>query len=294
MSHSHITVAVLGLGAMGHAFAANLLKNEFTLRLWNRTRARGEDLEQQGATLCDTPADAVRGADVVLTMLPDIDTTREVMFDQGALEAMQKDATFLQMGTLGVEPTDDLVQAIATQRSDVVVIDAPVSGTKAPAENAQVLVLASGKRERAPHIDAVFEAISKGARWLGEAGAGARMKLVVNAWLIEMMQGIAESAQLAKTLGFSTDDFWSVLDGGPLAAPYVKAKLDMIKSEDFEAQMALEWGLKDARLALEAADTTPMPGLQGIEAFWREADGQGHAKDDIASIYAYLDTLKRG
>ncbi|MCM2129350.1 NAD(P)-dependent oxidoreductase [Larsenimonas rhizosphaerae] len=284
------TIAVLGLGAMGHAFAANLLASNMTVRLWNRTRARGEDLEAKGAALCDTPSEAVKGAQVVLTMLPDMETTRDVLLDSGrALEAMPEGATLLQMGTLGVEPTETLMNAVQQQRPDVVFIDAPVSGTKAPAEKAQVLVLASGERDRSPHIDAVFGAISKGARWLGEAGAGSRMKLVVNAWLIEMMQGIAESARLAERLGFSTDDFWSVLDGGPLAAPYVKAKLDMIKSGDFDAQMALEWGLKDARLALQAAGDQPMPGLERIESLWTEADENGLSKEDIAGIYRWLE-----
>lgn len=204
------TIAVLGLGAMGHAFAANLLANHMTVRLWNRTRSRGEDLKAKGATLCDSPAEAAEGAHVVLTMLPDLETTREVLLESGqALEAMMEGATLLQMGTLGVVPTEDLISAIQHKRPDIVFIDAPVSGTKTPAEKAQILVLASGERDKSPHIDAVFNAISKGARWLGEAGAGSRMKIVVNAWLVEMMQGIAESARLAEKLGFSTDDFWS-------------------------------------------------------------------------------------
>ena len=97
------------------------------------------------------------------------------------------------MGTLGVEATEALIASVRQARDDIVFIDAPVSGTKTPAENAQVVVLASGDRQAAAAVEPVFAAIAKGTRWLGPAGAVSRMKLVVNAWLIAMMQGIAES-----------------------------------------------------------------------------------------------------
>ena len=143
-------------------------------------------------------------------------------------------------------------QAIALLRElqpAMTYIDAPVSGTKAPAEKAQILVLASGDREKGAAAEPVFAAISRGTQWFGEAGNSQKMKLVLNAWLISMMQGIAESAQLAKTLGFTPDQLWSALEGGPLAAPYVKVKLDAIASEQFTPQMQLAHALKDARLA---------------------------------------------
>ncbi|ARS52675.1 NAD(P)-dependent oxidoreductase [Kushneria konosiri] len=285
----HSTVAVLGLGAMGHAFAANLLKNDFAVRVWNRTHSRGDDLAEQGAFNADSASDAVSGAQFVITMLPDFETTRDVLLGNGgALEHVPDKGVVIQMGTIGVEQTETLIREIETARPDVIFIDAPVSGTKAPAEQATISVLASGDQQAADGIDTVFNAISKRVVWLGEAGRGSRMKLIVNAWLIHMMQGIAESARLARTLGFSTDELWSVLDGGPLAAPYVKAKLDKIGNEEYSAQMALEWGLKDARLALEAAGDTDLPGLVRISEIWRDAVDAGLGEQDIAAIHAYL------
>lgn len=283
------TVAVLGLGAMGHAFAANLLKNDLPVRVWNRTHARGEDLVEGGALNAGSAAEAAEKARFVITMVPDADTTREVLLgDEGALSTLPEHGVVIQMGTIGVSQTESLIQEIRKARPDVVFIDAPVSGTKAPAEQATIAVLASGDQNAAEGIDTVFNAISKRVVWLGEAGAGSRMKLVVNAWLIHMMQGIAESARLAQGLGFSTDDLWSVLDGGPLAAPYVKAKLDKIGDAEYSAQMALEWGLKDARLALEAAGDAELPGLLRISEFWREAVEAGLGDQDIAVIHDYL------
>ncbi|WP_438765162.1 NAD(P)-dependent oxidoreductase [Kushneria sp. TE3] len=283
------TVAVLGLGAMGHAFAANLLKNDLPVRVWNRTHSRGDDLAQQGAVNADSAVEAVSGARFVITMLPDFETTRDVLLgDTSALKQLPENGVVIQMGTIGVEQTETLIREIKAARPDVVFIDAPVSGTKAPAEQATISVLASGDQNAAEGIDDVFNAIAKRVVWLGDAGRGSRMKLVVNAWLIHMMQGIAESARLAQTLGFSTDELWSVLDGGPLAAPYVKAKLDKIGGDEYSAQMALEWGLKDARLALEAAGDTDLPGLSRISDIWHDAVDKGLGEQDIAAVHAYL------
>lgn len=288
MSHD-TTVAVLGLGAMGHAFAANLLNNDLSVRVWNRTRSRGDDLAKRGALNADSAVEAVSDARFVITMLPDFETTHDVLLGNGgALEHVPDKGVVIQMGTIGVEQTETLIHEIETARPDVIFIDAPVSGTKAPAEQATISVLASGDQKAAEGIDTVFDAISKRVVWLGEAGRGSRMKLIVNAWLIHMMQGIAESARLAQTLGFSTDELWSVLDGGPLAAPYVKAKLDKIGGNEYSAQMALAWGLKDARLALEAAGETNLPGLVRISDIWRDAVDAGLGEQDIAAVHDYL------
>lgn len=280
------SVAVLGLGAMGHAFAANLLKKSFYVSGWNRTRARGEDLTASGLVLCDTPEQAVAEADVVIVMLSDGDTTLTSCAQ--ILPILKAGAILCQMGTIGVDATRQLIEMTEAQRPDVVLLDAPVSGTKAPAEQAQILVLASGDRQRSAAIEPVFSAISKGAKWLGSAGAGSKMKLVANAWLVSVMQGVAESTQLAQQFGFTPDDFWQVLEGGPLAAPYVKGKLAMISAGEYPAQMQLTWALKDARLALEAAGDRPMPVLQTIATQWQGAVDAGYGAKDLSVVYHYL------
>lgn len=280
------TVAVLGLGAMGHAFAANLLKKGFSVSGWNRTRSRGEDLLSSGLRLCESPRQAVADADVVILMLSDGETTQGVLNE--LLADLKNGAVVSQMGTIGIAATEQLIETFRQHRPDAVFIDAPVSGTRAPAEQAQVLVLASGDRARAAAIEPVFAAISKGAKWLGEAGAGTKMKLVANAWLVSLMQGLAESTRLADRLGFSPDEFWQILDGGPLAAPYAKGKLAMIAGDDYAPQMQLTWALKDARLALEAAGDSPMPGLETIAGLWQQAVEAGYGEKDLSVIYRYL------
>jgi len=287
------SVAVIGLGAMGHAFAANLLKKGFDTHVWNRTASRSEALVSAGAKQGKTPRETVEGVDVVITMLSDGATTQAVFEgDNGLLVGLKQGAIVAQMGTLGVDATEALITLLKNHRPDVVFFDAPVSGTKTPAENAQIVVLASGDRAAGPAIEPVFAAISKGVKWLGEAGRASKMKLVVNAWLISMMEGIAESAQLAEELGFTTDDLWDVLDGGPLAPPYIKVKMDMFKSGDYTPQMHLTWALKDINLALKAGEKRQLPIMKRISETWQSAVDAGYGEQDLSVVYRYLGDKK--
>lgn len=279
-------VAVLGLGAMGHAFAANLLNKGFSVSGWNRTASRGEDLVAAGLHLCDTPEEAVRSAQVVITMLADGDTTRDVL--QQAISSIGKGSTLIQMATIGVDHTDKLIAWLAAEREDVLFIDAPVSGTKAPAEKGQILIMASGDASRAQSAESVFAAIGKGTQWLGEAGQASRMKLVINSWLIGMVQSLAESMRLAERFGFSADNVWQMLEGGPLAAPYARLKLTAIAEDDFTPQMQLALALKDARLALSAFDDLNLPALENIASLWQQAVDAGYGDRDLSVIYRYL------
>lgn len=284
-------VAVLGLGAMGHAFAANLLKKGFTVYGWNRTPGRGEDLEHAGLQLCNDPALAVADAQVVIAMLTDGDATQSLI--RAVAPSCQQGATFCQMGTIGIQETANAVAQLHALRPDMLYLDAPVSGTKAPAENAQILVMASGDRTRAEAAQQVFDAISRGTQWYGEVGNSQKMKLVINAWLIAMMQGVAESMQLAKQFGFTADKLWETLEGGPLAAPYVKGKLAMIRENDYTPQMQLQHALKDARLALANAPQGTMPMMSDIATLWEKASQGGLAEQDLAAVYAWLDNARQ-
>ncbi|MFP5593999.1 NAD(P)-dependent oxidoreductase [Kluyvera sp. 142486] len=284
-------VAVLGLGAMGHAFAANLLKKGFTVYGWNRTPGRGDDLLSAGLVVRETAAQAVSEAQVIIAMLTDGDATLAAI--RAVAPSCPQGATFCQMGTIGIQETADAIALLETLRPDMLYLDAPVSGTKAPAENAQILVMASGDASRAGDAQQVFDAISRGTQWYGDAGNSQKMKLVINAWLISMMQGVAESMQLAKQFGFTPGQLWETLEGGPLAAPYVKGKLEMIRKEDYTPQMQLQHALKDARLALENAPQGTMPMMADIVDMWTQASQGGLGEQDLAAVYAWLDNARK-
>ncbi|MFU0870347.1 NAD(P)-dependent oxidoreductase [Kluyvera sichuanensis] len=284
-------VAVLGLGAMGHAFAANLLKKGFTVYGWNRTPGRGDDLLSEGLIVRETAAQAASDVQVIIAMLTDGDATLAAI--RAVAPSCPQGATFCQMGTIGIQETADAIALLEALRPDMLYLDAPVSGTKAPAENAQILVMASGDASRASDAQQVFDAISRGTQWYGDAGNSQKMKLVINAWLISMMQGVAESMQLAKQFGFTPGQLWETLEGGPLAAPYVKGKLEMIRKEDYTPQMQLQHALKDARLALENAPQGTMPIMADIVDMWTQASQGGLAEQDLAAVYAWLDNARK-
>ncbi|MFP9230670.1 NAD(P)-dependent oxidoreductase [Pectobacterium cacticida] len=280
-------VTVLGLGAMGHAFANNLLKKGFTVAAWNRSPGREDDLVPHGLTFHTQPQQAVADADVIINILSDAEATLSVLAE--IAPASKPQAIYCQMGTIGVQETLDAIALLKKIQPTIQFVDAPVSGTKAPAENAQILVLASGEKEKCAAAEQVFAAISRGTQWFGAAGNSQKMKLVLNAWLISMMQGVAESALLAKHLGFSPEQFWRALEGGPLAAPYVKVKLDAIAEHQFAPQMQLVHALKDAKLALALASQGTMPVLDKIADVWQKAVEDGFADQDLSSVYQWLE-----
>jgi 3-hydroxyisobutyrate dehydrogenase len=168
------TVAVLGAGGtMGGAMARNVMAAGMTVRAWNRTRERAEALAGDGAHLAATPAEAADGADVVLTMLADGDAVIGAMDgDDGALRAMADGAVWLQTSTIGEEATARCV-ALA-EGAGVPFVDAPVLGTKAPAEQGALIVLASGPDAVRERVRPVLDAIGQRTMWVGDAGAGTR------------------------------------------------------------------------------------------------------------------------
>ncbi|HBM2987442.1 TPA: NAD(P)-dependent oxidoreductase [Klebsiella aerogenes] len=244
------------------------------------------DLLASGLIRHATPQQAVASADVILSVLTDAEATLNVI--QQIAVGCREGAIFCQMGTIGVGETREAIDLLESLAPSLIYLDAPVSGTKKPAENAQILVLASGNRQRSAAAECVFAAIARRTQWFGEAGSSQKMKLVLNAWLITMMEGVAESALLAEKLGFTPTEFWQALDGGPLAAPYVKGKLDMIAENRFPPQMQLNHALKDANLALDAAEGTELPILSKIADCWDEAAAVGYANQDLAAVYAWL------
>ncbi len=279
-------VAVLGLGAMGHAFASNLLKNGFTVAGWNRSPARGEDLQAHGLSLHATPQQAVADAEVIISMLADGEATLEVLAQ--IAPACQPQAIYCQMGTIGLPETRQAIALLRELQPAMTYIDAPVSGTKAPAEKAQIPVLASGDREKGAAAEPVFAAISRGTQWFGEAGNSQKMKLVLNASADFDDAGHRGKRPAGEDAGLHPDQLWSALGRRPLAAPYVKVKLDAIASEQFTPQMQLAHALKDARLALSPAEPHTMPGLENIAELWQQAADAGYAGEDLSAVYQWL------
>ena len=271
-------VAVIGTGLMGAPMARNIAAAGHDVRVWNRTRAKAEGL---GAAVCDTPAEAAAGADVVLTMLSAGGAVAEVMKD---LLPGLDGAVWAQMSTVGVEATDQLLARAADAGVDYV--DAPVLGTKAPAEQGRLTVLAAGPPAARERCGPVFEAVGARTIELGDAPGGAsRMKLVLNGWVLALNEGLAESVALAEQLGVDPRSFLAILDGAPMGSPYAQLKGAAMIDRVYEASFPLELAVKDALLVEDAARAAglnlPLPRV--IAEQMQRAVDAGHGRHDMAA-----------
>ena len=282
-SDSRTAVAVIGAGIMGSAMARNLVAAGLTTRVWDRSPSATGPLADAGAVVAASAREAVRDAGVVITMLPTADVVDSVVFDAGVAGAFADGCVWAQMGTIGVEATLRSRDRLAAQRPGVMFVDAPVSGSKGPAEQGQLLILASGPAAAADVLRPVFDVIGRKTVWLGEAGQGSQMKLVVNAYMSILIEGVAETMELADRLGIGHQQLAEVIEGGPLDAPIADAKLHKMDQQDYAAEFPLEWALKDVDLAIGAAGGEAPPLLAALSGQWHAAVAAGHGRQDVSA-----------
>ena len=277
-------VAVIGAGIMGAAMAGNLLEAGIRVRVWNRSREKAEPLAQDGAEVADTPATAAEDADFLLTMLSDADAIEDAVGD-GTLAALAEGSVWLQMSTVGEESNERLARLAA--QHGVSYVDAPVLGTKQPAEQGQLVVLASGPDEVRERCEPVFGAVGGKTVWLGEAGEGSRLKLVLNNWIVGLLGVLAETIAFARATGVDPAKFLETIEGGPLGLPYAQIKGKMMVEEDFPTSFSTRLARKDAGLVLDAARARDlrMKVAEAVAARFDEAIEAGHGEEDMAAVY---------
>ncbi|HEY3879115.1 MAG TPA: NAD(P)-dependent oxidoreductase [Trebonia sp.] len=282
-SQAGATVAVIGAGIMGSAMTRNLVAAGMNTRVWDRSAAVTRPLGAAGAAVADSARAAVQDADVVITMLPTADAVESVIFDDGLAGAFTDGCVWAQMGTIGVEATLRIRDRLAAQRPGVLFVDAPVSGSKGPAEQGQLLILASGPDEAAGRLSAVFGVLGRKTVWLGAVGQGSLVKVVVNAYMSILIEGVAETMELADRLGIGHQQLAEVIEGGPLDAPIADAKLHKMDRGDYAPEFPLEWALKDVDLAIGAAGGQAPPLLAALSGQWHAAVDAGHGRQDISA-----------
>ncbi len=282
-------VAVLGIGAMGHGMAASALRAGIPTIVWDRRMEAARDLAERGAEVAETAADAARRAAVVVTMVTDADAVMSVARDQGMLAALAPGAIWVQMSTIGVAGTGRVVAMAGTERPDVTLVDAPVSGSKDPAERGQLTIFASGPGDARPRVAPLFDALGQHTIWVGEAGAGTRLKLVNNTWLAFATEAVAASVALARQLGLDTATVADALAGSPLVSAWQEAKLQRIAGGEFSAQFALSLAVKDVHLALEAAGADRFAVLACLADEWQQAVDQGLGDQDLTIVTRALE-----
>jgi 3-hydroxyisobutyrate dehydrogenase-like beta-hydroxyacid dehydrogenase len=278
------TIAVLGLGAMGHAVAAKLQAAGHDLSVWNRMPGRDEDLVSAGATRADTPADAVRDVEVVVTMLTDPPALETVLFGpDGAASAIPETATLIEMSTVG--PT---AIASAAERLSVPVLDAPVLGSVPSVEAGRLVILVGGDR-------AVFDrhvellSVLGTPMYVGPSGSGAWLKLVNNAASTATLVALGELLALTDRAGLEIDAVLRGLEAGPLAS-LVERWRPRLMGEDQSSYFRLALARKDLAIVFDEAERegVDLSVAETAAARCDEAIGAGLGDEDFGAIVPFL------
>lgn len=283
------TVAVLGIGSMGHGMATSALRAGIPTIVWNRRPDPTRDLADLGAEVAETAADAAARAGIVITMVTDADAVISIATEQGMLDALAPGSIWAQMSTIGVAGTERVIQLVEARRTDVTLLDAPVSGSKEPAEQGQLTIFASGPDDARSRVASLFDALSQRTIWVGPLGAGSRLKLVNNTLLAFTAEGLGASIALAHRLGVETKTVIDALDGGPLVSPWESAKLQRIAKGDYSPQFSLGLALKDVHLALESVDAGRYESLASLAREWERAVDQGLGDQDLTVVTRALE-----
>lgn len=281
------SVSVLGTGIMGAAMARNLCRAGLDVRVWNRTREKAEPLAAEGARIAGTPAEAVEGADVVLTMLYDGNTVLDTMREAAA--ALRPGTVWAQCTTAGIDLIADL--AAVAREYGLVFYDAPVLGTRQPAEAGLLTVLAAGPEQGRATVGPVFDAVGAKTMWTGTDGAegsASRLKLVANSWVLAATAATGEVLALSQALGVDPQGFFDLIEGGPLDMGYLRAKAALVLDGELTPpSFAVATAEKDARLIVQAGERGGVRldvAAATAERFARAA-AQGHADEDMAAAY---------
>ncbi len=263
---------------MGFAMAQNIAKAGISVRAWNRSREKAEPLEQ--ATVCDTPAEAAEGAGIVLTMLADTDAVLDSVKD-----ALADGVLWLQMSTIGEAGTEQCLE-LARERN-VTYLDAPVLGTKGPAEEGKLVVLASGPESERERVQPIFDAVGQKTLWVAdEPGPATRLKVVVNSWVLTVTEATAEMIALAQALELDPELIFEAIDGGTLDLPYLRIKGKAILERNFEPMFSLKLAAKDAGLIEESAQRhdIEVPLFRVVREQMSRA-AREHGDEDMSATY---------
>lgn len=285
------TVGFLGLGIMGTAMARNLLKSGHFAEVivWNRTLSKCDELVSEGAGTASTAAEVIAKCDITFGCLADPSAALAAVFNEnGVLAGITPGKAYVDMSTVDEQTSQQIAQAIIAKGGKF--LEAPVSGSKKPAIDGVLIILAAGDEDVFKACEAAFSVMGKKSFFLGEVGAGARMKLVVNMVMGEMTVALGEGVALADKSGLKGTDFLEVLSLGAMACPLFALKGPNMLARNYPTAFPLKHEQKDMRLALALGDSLnqPLPLAAATNEAFKAAKAKGHADADIGAVYEAL------
>ncbi len=273
---------------MGYAMSFNLLKAGYSLTVWNRSAEKCDDLAAGGVSVANSPAEVVANSDIIISMLSDREACLEVALGKnGIAGAMTSGKGFVDVST--VDAATAIKVASAVRANGGLYLEAPVSGSKGPAEQGQLIFLTGGDEELFSAAAPLLDVMGKASFYLGEVGAGARMKLVVNMVMGSMMAALAEGLALAESSGLDKKDVVDVLNLGAMACPMFALKGPaMIEGKYMTPAFPLKHQQKDLKYALELAEEVrvAVPTAVAANTEFEAAMAQGLGDADFSAVLA--------
>ncbi|XP_058094418.1 glyoxylate/succinic semialdehyde reductase 1 [Magnolia sinica] len=286
-------VGFLGLGIMGKAMALNLLRNGFKVTVWNRTLSKCDELVEHGASVGETPAAVIKKCKYTIAILSDPSAAFSVVFDKdGVLEEICNGKGYIDMSTVDAETSSKISKAI-TEKGGYF-LEAPVSGSKKPAEDGQLVILAAGEKTLYDEVIPAFDVLGKKSFFLGQIGNGAKMKLVINMIMGSMMNALSEGLVLAERSGLEQQKLLDILDLGGIANPMFKQKGPAMIQGSFPPAFPLKHQQKDMRLALALGDenAVAMPVAAAANEAFKKARSLGLGDKDFSAVYEVVKVLQ--
>lgn len=282
-------IGFIGLGIMGSRMAANLQKAGHQLVVYNRTKAKADTLLASGAIWANTPADVARQVDTLFTVLSAPDAVSEAALgENGFLNHLKANTIWVDCST--VNPSFSKAMAAKATEKQVRFLDAPIAGTKGPAEQGELIFIVGGEAADVDACRPYFEAMGKAVNHVGGHGMGTSFKVVVNKMLAEAMLSYAEAVTLGESLGLSREVLLGVIPGTAIAAPFLASKAAKIKANDFETEFPLQWMHKDLQMAAVTGfeQNVPLPLGNAAKEVYALAKQKGLAELDFSAIYRFL------
>lgn len=282
-------VAFIGLGIMGSRMAGNILKSGQDLIVHNRTKSKADSLISAGAIWAESPAEATKSADIIITMLEDPKAVESVFNgENGISSAPPEGKLWLDCST--VNPSFTVRISEMAREKGFRFIDAPVAGSKAPAESGELVFLAGGDADDLKEATHLLEAMGKKTIHIGAVGQGAAMKIIVNLMLAQTMLAFSESSALGQSMGVSQELLFNVLLNTPVVPPYLAALRPKLEAENIEANFPLKLIRKDLQLVSETAyeNNIAMPSASVAKEVYTNAMNNGLGDADFSAIYQYL------
>ena len=283
-------VGFIGLGTMGKPMAFNIQKADYPLGVYNRSPDKMAPFQEQGITTYESARDLARESEAVIIMVTDPEALLAVLQgEQGVLAGLKQGTAVINMSTVSAEAT--LAAARLVTEGGGKYIDAPVSGTKKPAEDGTLVILAGGRQEEVEAVKPLLLSMGKAVVHCGEIGMGTHMKLTINLLLGDMMQCLAETLVFGAKLGLSSEKIFETINAGPLAAPFYNIKGQAIRTNEFSKKFSIDLIHKDLTLILEAAGKAGvmLPATAAAREVASGARGMGLGDEDMAAIVKVLE-----